>query len=154
MTREGSIRITKTDKLNALPKGIAYRDFLPSTHYYNAYNSGYNSRNRMGKLLFGKIVNEFLNMQMEKLLNGEVISFKGSAPIKMSLLQVRNLGITDEDRMNGIRLVIWSYNGQKLTQYTGSMTNKFKGRIMAKIKSGVIYKKRTRNATKHKILYS
>ena len=93
-------------------------------------------------------------MQMEKLLKGEVISFKGSAPIKMALLQVKNPGITDEDRISGIKLVIWSYNGRSLTQYTGSMTNKFKGRIMAEIKSGIIYKKRTRNATKHKILYS
>ena len=107
----------------------------------------------MGLGLFKKITRAYLTVQFEKLLDGKKISFPCRTPLQMALMQVRDYGFSTEDRMRGLMLVIWSYNGRSLVRYGYSMTNKLRGLIRAKIESGIIYPKKLRNARKHKVLY-
>ena len=152
-TPEGIKWLPPTGLLYKLPEGITYKDLLPCTRNYNAYNSGYNSRDRMGLSLFKKITRAYLSVQFEKLLEGKKIVFPCRAPLQMALMQVKDYGFNTDDKIRGLRLVIWSYNGQSLVSYGYCMTNKLKGLIRAKIESGIIYPKKLRNARKHKVLY-
>lgn len=107
----------------------------------------------MGLGLFKKITRAYLTVQFEKLLEGKKISFPCRTPLQMALMQVRDYGFSTDDRMRGLKLIIWSYDGRSLISYGSCMTNKFKGLIRAKIESGIIYPKKLRNARKHKVLY-
>ena len=93
-------------------------------------------------------------MQIEKLVAGDVVTFRGSAPLKMVLIQRNSNSLDVEGRSMAVKLFIWSYNARTLSEYSVMLTNKFKARILANMKAGVVYKKKTKNATKHKILYS
>lgn len=126
-----------------------YAKIMPSTRYYNAYNTNYNSRERMGKAIMVKIVKIYLELMFYDLIyNAKEILL----PFKYTLISVTikekdkhkyNYMFTKDGISNNFKLCCFWRNKKNTKKFICNMipTNKIKGMIDDAFKKGVRYPK-------------
>ena len=138
-----------------IPSGQKYRDILPVCKYYNAYNSGYNSRERMAKKLFNQITKTYIDLLVDDMcLHGKRVVLKGSTSVYMICMGVKNPGMTDEEYAKKVFIKGFTANSfrKELHDLYIIPSNVVKAKIAEGIRQGVKYVKNNNDARKLKIL--
>jgi hypothetical protein len=61
-------RIAKTEQLISLPGNLSYKEVLPCSQYYDTKKMGYNSKNRLARLIFNRIIKIYIELFIEDLV--------------------------------------------------------------------------------------
>lgn len=124
-----------------------YSDLLPSIKNYKTQLAGYNSKERMGRLLFIKIINAYLHFFMKDLLElGETmrIPCKNIFAMKIILLdQKKDFSYLYDANKIHKNVIINSYLYDKFNMVSYYMrvygTNSFRQRIVDAYRNGTRY---------------
>ena len=140
-----------------IPSGQKYRDLLPVCKYYNAYNSGFNSRERMARKLFNRITKTYIDLLVDDMcLYGKKIVLKGSTSVYMMCMGVKEPWMTNEEYAEKVFVKGFTANSfrRELHDLHVIPSNFVKAKIAEGIRQGVKYVKNNSDARKLKILQS
>lgn len=138
-----------------IPSGQKYRDILPVCKYYNAYNSGFNSRERMAKRLFNQIISTYIDLLVDDMcLYGKKVVLRGTRSIYMVCMGVKEPWMTDDEYVDKVFIKGYVKNHYKneFDDLHITPSNFVKSKISSGVKQGVKYIKNNSDARKLKIL--